>query len=268
MKKLLTPFALIVIVMTGRAQQTFFQKTNQQFTNHEYVYNVIHSGAKVGEFWPVKAINLVTKETLGKDSNLLTEKRLDTLQKRLGGVATAPDGMTVGSLGSYQLQGKALSHGIPCGDGFVYDYGLILVSSNGYNILFKHVREVSNFDSLYQRLQSTQSTLFFLPSIFREGKFLSSNKTVDKVLIRRSVPEGEQIGVMIFDRPMTYDEVLITVLGLDRNSVQGGVISKTTHIYVLDGGPTWGQSIKEVNEGVVTMGTRVLGVNTNYLVFN
>lgn len=268
MKKLLMSLTLFAISMASRAQKTYFEKTLQQFTNHEYVYNVIDSGQKVGEFWPVKAINLVTKETLGKDSGLLTEKRLDTLQKRLGGVATAPDGMTVGSFGSYQLQGKALSHGIPCGDGFVYDYGIVLVSSKGYNIVFTHKREIKNFDSLYERLQTTQSTMFFLPSILREGKFLSSNKTVDKVLIRRSVPEGEQIGVLMFDRPMTYDEVLLTVLGLDRNSLQGAVISKTTHIYVLDGGATWGQSIKEVNGSIVTMGTRVIGVNTNYLVFN
>ena len=273
MKKLLTSFSLLAVSIVSNAQHTEFVKTTQQFRNKEYVYNVVVEGKKIGEFWPIKAINLVTKETLGNDSVLLNEYCIDTLQKRLGGVATTPDGMTTGSLGSYQLQGKALSHGVPCGDGIVYDYGIVIVSGNGWVIDFTHKREIKNFDSVYESYREKKSTLFFLPSIFRNGKSLPSTRTVDKVLIRRWVPNtdstssGVQIGVIMFDEPTTYDDVCTSVLGLDRTYTDGTVRSKTTHIYVLDGGPAWGQAIKEVNKKVVTIGTRNPAVVTNYLVF-
>ena len=58
------------------------------------------------------------------------------------------------------------------------------------------------------------------------------------------------------------DRILEIVLGLDR---QGK--SRTTHIYILDGGPTWGQWSKEVNGKIEVEGTRDPSVVSNYLVF-
>jgi hypothetical protein len=66
---------------------------------------------------------------------------------------------------------------------------------------------------------------------------------------------------------MSYTDAIKVVTGLDRTNQQGSVISKTTHIYVLDGGSTWGQSCKEVNGITQLVGTRNPMVVTNYLVF-
>ncbi len=243
--------------------QTKFRKTTEQFKNHEFVWEVMKNDTeRVGEFWPIHALNLVTKKT---DPEVFAGD-ISNLQKKLGSVATTPDGMTGGSFGTYEMQGKALSHGRPCGDGFVYDYGIVLVSMNGYKIMFTHTREFPVFDSLYTMAKEAEATLFFLPSLYRNGLYVSSNKKVDKVLIRRQTfvkgKFDEQVGVVLFDSPTTYDDARTTILGLDRQDK-----SKTTHIYVLDGGSAWGQSCKEVNDTTKVVGNRNPDVVTNYLVF-
>jgi hypothetical protein len=257
MKKITICIVFILSFCQGQSQRTEFVKTNQKFENGEFVWNIFDGSDIVGEFWPIHAINLVTKQS---DPSVFSGNTAE-VQKNLQGVATTPDGMTGGSIGAYQMQGKSLSHGIPCGDGFVYDYGIVAVSSNGYSIWFTHKRE-QDFDSLYQAYQTSKSTLFFLPSIMRNGNYLSSNKMVDKVLIRRTTPNGEQIGVVLLQQLMTYDNVRQLIVGLDRPGR-----SQTTHIYVLDGGGTWGQSAKEVNGSIVTVGTHDPTAITNYLVF-
>jgi len=160
------------------------------------------------------------------------------------------------------MEGKSLSNGVECGDGVVYNYGIIVVSSSGYNITFTHKKEILNFDSFYAKQKQLGTTVFFLPSIFRNGKSISSTATVDKVLIRRDTPDGSQIGVIMFDQLVDYNRVRKICIGLDRKGK-----SKTTHIYVLDGGPSWGQSVKTVNGNNVLMGIRNANVVTNYLVF-
>ena len=252
--------AMTMFIATASWAQTSFQKTAEKFKNSEFVWNVVSSGQKVGEFWPVHGLNLVTKTTDPNAFNGSTD--IATIQKSMGGVATAPDGMTGGSVGAYQMQGRCLSHGRPCGDGFLYQYGIVLVSSTGFQIQFTHKNEITNFDSLYSSLQSSRSSLFFLPSIYRNGSFLPSEKTIDKVLIRRETPDGDQIGVIVFSQMVTCNRAREIVLGLDRPGA-----SKTTHIYVLDGGGIWGQSCKETNGQARAVGTRDANSVTNYLVF-
>ncbi len=257
------------IIETGSVH-TEFKKTSEMFPNKEFVWGVESEGKRVGEFWPIHGINLVTKET---DPELF-EGEIADIQKELRGSATAPDGMTTGSVGSYEMQGKSLTKGIECGDGVVYNYGIVVVE-NGFNISFTHNKEIPNFDEYYENAKEEKKTLFFLPSIYRNGNFLASQNVIDKILIRRDVPDSKdptkkkaQIGVILFDTLTTYDRAREIVLGLDRedqNTNQS--ISKTTHIYVLDGGPKWGQAIKEVNGKVETKGTRDKEVITNYLVF-
>ena len=237
--------------------QTSFIRTSQSFKNGESVWSVVSNSDTVAEFWPIHGINLVTKQT---DPEVFTGDLTD-ITKKLGGIATAPDGMTGGSFGSYQMQGKCLSHGRSCGDGFVYDYGIVAVSPNGFNLWFTHKRE-QNFDSLYEAYKASGASLIFLPSIMRNGNYLSSNKMVDKVLIRRTTYAGEQIGVVLFRSLVTYDQARLIITGLDRPGA-----SQTTHIYVLDGGPLWGQATKQVNGQILALGTCDVSRITNELVF-
>lgn len=252
--------ALPLFLALHALAQTSLKPTGEQFKNGEIVWEVQSNGQRVGEFWPVHGLNLVTKDT---DPSAFGGTDIREIQKSLRGVATAPDGMTAGSHGSYQLQGKCLSHGKPCGDGFVYEYGIVSVSPNGSVIEFTHRNEVGNFDSFYEKRKSAGATIFFLPSVFRNGAYLSSQKEIEKVFIRRNTPNGKtQIGVVIFDELVTYDHAREIITGLDRKGK-----SETTHIYVLDGGPSWGQSCKEVNGDAKVVGTRNPNVVTNYLVF-
>jgi len=260
MKRIILITLLFFSLIISAFSQTKLEKSSEQFSNGEYVWEVIYNNQIVGEFWPVNALNLVTRDL--NPEIFESEVDIVIIQDNLKGVATAPDGMTGGSLGVYQMQGKCLSHGLPCGDGIVYKYGIICVSSNGYSIKFTHTNEIQNFDSLYSRYQKIGGTIFFLPSIFRNGNYLSSKKVIDRVFIRRDVPGGEQIGVIMFDQEITYDKAREIILGLNRAGK-----SKTTHIYVLDGGPYWGQSCKAVNGQIKVIGTRNTEVVTNYLVF-
>lgn len=256
MKNIISVIVGVFFTCAVFAQTTTFSATTDTFKNKEIVWNVNYNGSPVGQFWPIHGLNLVTKQT----DAIVTTGSLSDIQSELRGVATAPDGMTGGSFGAYTMQGMALSNGRPCGDGVDYDYGIVVVD-RGFHISFTHHRE-HNIDSLYQAVKSRQGTMFYLPSIMRNGNALSSNKTVDKVLIRRMTPQGEQIGVVLFDFMMTYDQARAIVTGLDRPGK-----SITTHIYVLDGGSSWGQSCKEVNGTVQLVGKRNPAVVTNYLVF-
>lgn len=239
--------------------------TSEKFKNGELVYELRNENSeRVGEFWPIRGINLVTKET---DPEVFSGDLRD-IHKRLGGVATAPDGMTGGSLGSYKMEGKSLSNGRECGDGQIKDYGIVIVKK-GFDITFTHKKEHENdFDSLYDSVKNEKGTLFFLPSVYRNGKYLNSNNEIDKVLVRRNVPrapgtpKGEQMGVVIFDKMLSYNKAREAILGLDRTGQ-----SETTHIYVLDGGQAWGQCVKEVNNEIKPIGNRNPEVVTNYLVF-
>ena len=258
-----TLFLLTLLAFSYTQYKTTFEATSQHFDNGQILWNVKHQGKTVGKFIPISAINLVTNQT---DPQVFSEGLPDLLEQ-LRGIATAPDGMTKAYLGSYVMEGKALSHGRPCGDGLVYDYGVVVVNSNGYGITFTHKREISNFDDYYQAIQAQKGTLFFLPSLFRNGKYLSSSATVDKVIVRRETFDGNQIGVILFDDLVTYDQAREIILGLDRTNNGSGRWSKTTHIYMLDGGSTWGQSAIKTNGTVTTLGSRDPSVVTNYLVF-
>lgn len=257
MKKILLSVIFFSVFFGVLAQhQTYLVKTDQKFENEEFVYDVVYLDERVGEFWPVYMLNFVTRQT----DPLLFIYPLDSLQKKLKGIAMAPDGMTSGSIGTYVMEGKALSHGRECGDGFVYNYGIIIIDSTGRDIVFTHKAEIQDFDALYKEKKISKSSLLFLPSIYRNGKYLSSTNTIEKVLIRRDTYAGVRIGIVIFDHPISYDDVRQIILGLDRDK------SSTTHIYVLDGGSTWGQCSKKVNDEIINLGTRDISKVTNYLV--
>ncbi len=259
-KLLIYVVVILVFCVSGNVfAYTELTKSGERFSNGKYVWNVVNDGDTVGEFWPISGINLVTKQTNPK--LFTSEMTLNKLQEKLGGVATAPDGMTSANHGVFALEGKSLANGKTCGDGTVPNFGIIVVN-DGFDITFTHKQEVHDFNTFYESHKKLENTLFFLPSIYRNGKYLNSDSGIDKVLIRRSVPDGVQEGVIIFDYIVTYNTATSIVLGLDRKNK-----SKTTHIYVLDGGPNWGQSAKEVNGEVKLVGTRKPEYVTNYLVF-
>lgn len=247
----------------GRNEQikihTEFKDTGEKLGNRQSIYSLEANHQRVGEFWPITTLNLVTRDT---DPQAFQGDIAD-IQHKLKGVATTPDGMSAGSYGGYKMEGKCLANGVPCGDGMVRDYGIVALEHNGGTPIFTHAREVVDFDSFYNGIQKNNGTLFFLPSIYREGKFINSNNPIDKALIRRSTPAGDQIGVVIFDNLITYNQAREIILGLDRPGK-----SETQNIYMLDGGSTWGQCIKEdLNGNVTTIGTRDPAAVTNYLVF-
>ena len=253
-------FSLLVpIALFGQISPyaTHMEKTNEQFRNGEFVWKVIYQNDYVGQFIPVKGINLVTKKT---DPEVFRGD-LATIHKKLGGVATSPDGMTASAVG-YPMEGRALASGHECGDGKVHNYGLVIVC-DGFHITFSHKKEIADFNSFYEQERKDSSTVFFLPVILRNGDMIDSNTSyAEKVLIRRDTPSGPQIGMMVFNDIYSYHRILEIVLGFDR---QGK--SETTHIYILDGGPTWGQWTKEVNGKIEVEGTRDKDLVSNYLVF-
>jgi|GEM_PF-2146066 len=254
---LLAPKVAISNVFEQKGIYTELLETNEKFKNGESVWEIISSGERVGEFWPIHGLNLVTKQT---DPEVF-QGELSDIHTRLRNVATAPDGMTGGSMSAYVMQGKALSSGRECGDGVVYNYGIIHVH-NGFNITFTHKSEIPDYDEFYNNAKANKDTLFFLPSIFRNGNSLDSNKVLDKAFIRRNTPDGAQIGVVLFDKLTSYNNAREIILGLDRDNT-----SETTHIYYLDGANVWGQASKEVNGQVKNVGTRDKEAVTNYLVF-
>lgn len=253
-----TTTLLLLLFLSGIvAAQTSVEPTSQKMKNGEVVYTLSYNSEVVGQFLPIHQVKLVTKTTDPK----LFEKSISQLQRDAEGTVTTPDGMTQNNNGQYIMQGKGLSNGKPCGDGIIYDYGIVY--SVGKKITFTHKREQPDFERLYQTVQRKKGSLAFLPVIYRNGKSLSSNNTVDKVLVRRETYDGVQVGVIIFSRMVTYNEAKDIVLGMNRDNA-----STTTHIYVLDGGSTWGQSCKEVNGKMVVLGTRNKDKVTNYFVFN
>lgn len=259
---LLLPEEVMAESSIEKISKTHLILTGERFANGEFVWefqNAAH--ARIGEFWPIHTMNLVTKET---DPDVF-KGHADDLLVALKGVATAPDGMTTGFSTKYKMEGKALAGGRACGDGIVHDYGIVIADKKG--ITFTHAREhQTDFENLYTDAKRGQKSLFFLPSIFRNGKFLSSANVVDKALVRRETSQGIQIGVIHFDSLKTYNEARLAVLGLDRPG-----ISKTTHIYSLDGGPTWGESAKDVevkgSRKIIKRGTSDRNAVTNFLVF-
>lgn len=264
------------MMMLGFSQalqhSTTLKPTGKMFKNGQMVWHVNYQGDTVGQFWPIKGLNLVTRQT---DSLLFTQQAsIAEIQALLNGVATAPDGMSVGSLGSYTMQGKSLSNGRPCGDGVTYNYGVV-VADKGFTIHFTHNLEC-NLDSLYEEVKARQGTLFYLPSVYRNGTANpSKGNGIEQVLVRREVPvcaenpDGIQMGVIRFNKLVTYAEAQAIITGLDISKKKGSVItpvSTTTHIYVLDGGSKWGQACIETNGVVQTVGSRDPAVITNYLV--
>lgn len=263
--------------------QIFTQNTSleidssQVLFNNEYAWTVLYQDKSIGTWVPVKGINLVTNQT--NPEIFETEMPLDTLQMKLRCVATAPDGMSASANGGYLMQGKGLVNGKPCGDGKAYDYGIIIVRK-GFDILFTHKREISNLDSLYNKLKGDSTvTMFFLPSIARTApnedtlRVLRSDSKIDKILVRRETFSGVKMGIILFDKLTSYKDVIKIVQGLDRPKVQRKETknghtrtwvtwSNTTHAYVMDGGPTWGQSC--LNGELI--GTRNPAVVTNYIV--
>jgi len=271
MKAMLTVLIFLISFSFAFSQKSELKEINEKFRNGESVWQVIYNGSVVGEFWPIRGLNLITNQT--NPELFIDNVSLDIIHKKFGGIAMSPDGMTKASVSGYVMEGKSLANGIPCGDGNIYNYGIVVVDK-GFNITFTHNLEINDFDSYYQNCLERKATLFFLPSIYRNGKSLVgvSSGSLDKVLIRRETKlksnnweQEVQIGVILFNKILSYQQIQEIILGLERNLSYAQ--SKTTHIYALDGGGAWGQSCKEVNGVVRLLGTRDPSVVTNYLVF-
>jgi hypothetical protein len=264
--------ALPFLGMSQGKHRTQLKDSKLKFKNKESVWYVVYHGDTVGEFWPVWNVNLITNQT---DPQLFSpNKKLEDIHRSLRSAAITPDGMTKGSTPAL-MEGKSLANGIPVGDGVVYDYGIIITHKNKTDgLVFTHKREIRDFQNQYDKIKNNGGTMFFLPSIMRNGNVHpSTTKKVDRVLINRITPDkdsrplkGRQQGVIVFYDDHTYPEVVDIVTGLDRKYRNGSTRSETRHIYVLDGGPSYGAVAREELDGTVTViGTRTSGLNTNYL---
>ncbi len=251
---------------------TVLKKTNEQFENGEHVYSVEYQGGRVGEFWPIKLMHLVTKTT----NPAIFQQGLTDVVTELEGAGMLPDGMTKAAQG-YKLQGRAISRGRETGDGTLPDYGLVIMDARGRVVKFTHKREYSSEADLQTELDNVKKTggsAFFAPSMLRRdpgtGKILKleNNTMIDKVLIRRDTVSGPQIGAVVFDKLTSYAEAIAICQGMDRLGK-----SETTHVFVLDGGPSWGASVKRTHNAAdssspftaTELGTRDPNVVTNYL---
>jgi hypothetical protein len=266
-------FAIILIISTASAfaveYRTYLKPTSQTFENGEVVYQIEFDQSVVGEWWPIKnGLDFVTKETHPK----LFQLPLEKMMNEVGAVAMVPDGMTSALASTYLLEGKAIVDGILVnGDGTYPNYGIMLLENKGTEITFTHKSEIvtsSNpdeqnveMDQFFSEHLQPGTTVFFLPSIQRNQNSLKSSNVLERAIVRRLTPTGIQIGMVILQRPMTYHQIIEICAGLDRPGA-----SSTTHIYYTDGGPSWGQVAKKVNDRAQVMGNRTQDVVTNYMV--
>jgi hypothetical protein len=252
---------------------TYLRESGYEFENHQQAWYVVHKGDTVGEFIPVWNVNLVTNQT---EPHLFTKRMtMKMLHDSLKyGVAITPDGMTAASM-PLRMEGKALANGVPCGDGKVYNYGIIIAHTKKVGLTFTHKKEIPDFQNQYDKVKRSKGTLFFLPAIYNKGSMNPSTKsTVDRILVNRITPRvsndvlpGKQQGVIVFYKRYSYPKVMEIVFGLDRKYKNGSTKSSTKHVYVLDGGPNYGAVVKKnINGNVDVIGTRNSGVNSCYIV--
>ena len=142
--------------------------------------------------------------------------------------STLPEGRSICSMTSCDELGRSLSHGIVCGNGSTDSYGVIIVSSNGYNIVLKHTDEIPDFDSLYQSYQGKQSSVLLVKAILRKRKSVSpSVPTVCSAIICMKSTVGETFAVVSFESPTASDDARSLILAS---------YPSTTDVYVLDSG--------------------------------
>jgi len=61
MKRIIFIMMAVGFFTGGFAQKSQFVKLAEEFDNGEFVWELRYNGLRVGEFWPVSAINLITK---------------------------------------------------------------------------------------------------------------------------------------------------------------------------------------------------------------
>lgn len=255
-------FLLICAVFTGFSQ-TRFVETTERFQNNEKVYTINHNGITVGEWWPIKlGIKLITNESYpGLFRGSALDQILESNKKVL---AIAPDGMTVSRVSNI-VEGDYIIDGKRYGSGFYPNYGIIVLNKRGQSIMFTHKLEwEGQMDVLFASKEGDrESSVFFLPSIKRGKNENRSGSGVHRALVRRETHEGEQLGIVILNQILNYNDIIKLFEGLDNHS-RGG--AKTTHIYYLDGGPQYGQVAKKTNGKITTIGSRDPSKVTNYLI--
>lgn len=115
-----------------------FKDTGKKLGNGNSIYSIEANKSRVGEFWPIRTLSLVSRDI---DPQAF-QGDIKDIQNKLKGVATTPDGMSAGSYGYFQMEGKCLANGIPCGDGQVKDYGIVAIEHKGETPKFTHTREL------------------------------------------------------------------------------------------------------------------------------
>jgi len=241
--------------------QTRFFKTQTQFENKEYVYNISHNGKIVGEWWPVTALDFFSKKSSPEFFNHSLEELL--LNAKIN--ALVPDGMTSSVGTGYQIEGQYLIDGVRYNQGNKFpEYGMVILEDFGRSITFAHRNDYSDggIETLFRYYQGNKSvSILFLPVVRRWDKVLQSSSPVHRALVRRETHSGEQLGIVVLDVPISYIDLLKLFQGLERSG------ATTTHIYYLDGGTTWGQVGRKSKDGnTAIFGSRDRSVVTNYLI--
>ncbi len=264
MKKIFATILFTFICAIIITAQTRFIKTKTQFENKETVYQIIHNNYIVGEWWPVTALDFFSR----KSSLEFFDSSLEDLLKSSKINALVPDGMTSAVSSGYTIEGQYLIDGVRYNQDQPFpEYGMIILEDYGRSIRFAHRNDYpdNGIETLFRYYQGKESvSILFLPVVKRGDRSLQNNTSVHRALVRRDTYDGEQLGVVVLDEPMSYIDLLSVFQGLDYRSNGGAT---TTHIYFLDGGATWGEVGRKSKEGkITTFGSRNRSAVTNYLV--
>ncbi|HMQ11465.1 MAG TPA: hypothetical protein PKC21_00135 [Oligoflexia bacterium] len=248
----------------------YLKKTEQQFKNGTFIHEIIKGEEIMGEWWPVNAIDLVTKES---HPDLFAKGDLETIINDFGGIAVAPDGMTSGASPG-KLEGKALIDGVLYdGDHTDPQYGIVLLEENGTKITFTHKDEVleafDDMDAFFAEYEGNENaTIFYTPSIKRGDKELNNDTMIHRALVRRVNADDEQeVAMAILKKPIKNKEMIALMNGLNTKDDEGKILTQTTHIYYTDGGNNYGQAARlDADAKVTLVGERNPDLVTNYLV--
>lgn len=252
-----------------QSAKIYLKKTEQVFKNGQPIFQIMEGEKVHGEWWPVSALDLVTKEAHPD----LFEDELKEIITEVKGVAAAPDGMTSGASPG-KLEGRYLIDGeLFDGDGTDPQYGILLLEENGYKITFTHRDEVledyESMDDFFEKYEEDESvSIVYTPSIKRGDKELNNDTLIHRGLVRRVNADGEQeVGMAILEKPIKNKEMIALMNGLNTQDDDGNMLTETTHIFYTDGGNNYGQAARlDADANVTLLGKRNPDLVTNYLV--
>ena len=240
--------------------KTIFSKSGQKFHNGEENLFIKYDKQKVGEFAPIKkGIKILNS----KNTNL--KEDLETILSKY------PDasGIIPGALTdiNFVSQGINVSNGEIFGDDVFHKYGIIYTEKGKIN--FTHStyfnNDKNNFkQNLLKKVINEEENLLFLPSVYRNGNSLTSDKNIQHCLIRMESGNDVKIGVVIFDEEIDYNKAIEILTGLNNNNDNDKI--KLTHIYYLDAG-AWSENVRKIDGNFIKKGTRNKDKVTNYIIF-